>query len=120
MEMIVKAVQIIVALGIYNVWFLRLGKSTNWRGGNARSMKEEFAVYGLPSWSLGVIGFLKVLFATGLVVGVWVPGLTKPSAIGLGLLMAGAVTMHFKVKDPMLKSLPAFTLLVLCIFLAVL
>ena len=76
MAILVKTIQVVVALGIYNVWLLRFGKSTNWRGGTARTMKEEFAVYGLPGWFMGVVGFLKLLFATLLIVGLWVPVVT--------------------------------------------
>ncbi len=119
MDTVVSVVQIVIALGILNVWILRYGKSTTWRGGEARNMKEEFAVYGLPGWSVGLIGFLKLLCAASLIAGVWIPALTRPAAVGLGVLMLGAVAMHFKVKDPLKKSLPAFTLLVLCILVAV-
>lgn len=105
--------QIVIALGLLNVWLLRAGKPTRWRGGNARSMREEFEVYGLPSWFMSVIGFLKVSFAILLLAGVWFPSLAKPAAIGTAVLMAGAVVMHVKVKDPAGRSLPALALLVL-------
>ena len=118
MAILVKTIQVAVALGIYNVWLLRFGKSTNWRGGTARTMKEEFAVYGLPGWFMGVVGFLKLLFATLLIVGLWVPVVTRPAAAGLAVLMAGAVAMHFKVQDPPLRSLPAFVMLVLSLLVA--
>ena len=118
METIVLISQVIIALGIFNVWFLRIGKSTNWRGGDATTMREEFEVYGLPSWFVPVIGFLKVLFAIGIVVGIWYPALKQPAAIGMAVLMVGAITMHIKVKDPIQKSLPAFTMLVLSAIVA--
>ena len=111
-------IQIVIALGILNVWLLRYGKSTSWRGGEAKNMEEEFAVYGLPPWSVKAIGALKILFAVLLIVGVWFPVVTTPAAVGLGILMLGAVAMHVKVKDPLQKSLPAFTLLVLCAVVA--
>ena len=41
METVVQILQIVIALGIFNVWLLRPGQSTGWRGGAARSMKEE-------------------------------------------------------------------------------
>ena len=59
----ITIIQIIIALGIFNVWILRNGKPTGWRGGNAQNMKEEFSVYGLPGWFVWVVGFLKLLFA---------------------------------------------------------
>jgi uncharacterized membrane protein YphA (DoxX/SURF4 family) len=119
METVVTIVQVVVALGIFNVWLLRFGKSTGWRGGSAQNMKEEFQVYGLPGWLVGVIGFLKLLFAVLLIAGIWFPTVTKPAAIGMAVLMLGAVAMHFKVKDPPKKSLPAFTMLVLSLVVAV-
>jgi H+/Cl- antiporter ClcA len=120
MDTAVMIVQIIIALGIFNVWILRFGKSTNWRGGEAQNMKEEFAVYGLPAWFMVLIGFLKVCLAVLLIAGIWVPVLVVPAAIGMAVLMLGAVSMHVKVKDPPLRSLPAFTMLVLSLFVALL
>ena len=105
--------QIIIALGIFNVWLLRYNKSTGWRGGDAGNMKDEFATYGLPGWSVNVIGFLKVLLAVLLIIGIWVPMLVVPSAIGMALLMLGAITMHIKVNDSLKKSLPALSMLLL-------
>lgn len=119
MEPIIIICQIIIALGILNVWILRFGKSTNWRGGNATNMKEEFAAYGLPGWFMGVICFLKILFALSLLAGLWFQPLTKPAAAGMAILMLGAVSMHIRVKDPLKKALPAFTLLALCLLVAV-
>ncbi len=118
METLVIIIQIGIALGILNVWLLRYGKQTAWRGGEANNMKEEFKVYGLPVWFMGVVGFLKVLLAVLLILGIWFPSLTEPAAIGMAILMLGAVTMHVKVKDPLKKSLPAFTLLVLSLIVA--
>ncbi len=113
MELAANIAQIVIALGIANVWILRFRKATPWRGGTAGTMEEEFAVYGLPAWSVRVIGSLKLLLAAALIAGVWVPGLTQPAAIGLAVLMLGAVAMHVKVRDPLMRSLPALTLLVL-------
>jgi uncharacterized membrane protein YphA (DoxX/SURF4 family) len=118
MASIITILQVIIALGIFNVWFLRYGKPTGWRGGNAKNMKEEFAVYGLPGWFVGVVGFLKVLFAILLLVGIWYPGVVMPAALGIAVLMLGAVIMHIKVKDPIKKSFPALTMLVLSIVVA--
>ena len=113
MESIVLASRIVIALGLLNVWLLRAGKPTDWRGGDARNMKEEFAAYGLPGWFLWVVVFFKISLAILLLVGIWIPSVTKPAATGIALLMLGAVSMHLKVRDPIKKSLPAFSLLVL-------
>ena len=118
METAVTIVQVIVALGIFNVWLVRSGKATPWRGGSATNMKEEFAAYGLPDWSVQVIGFLKLACAVGLIAGIWFPVVTRPAAILLGMLMMGAISMHVKVNDPLKKSMPAFIMLVLCVVIA--
>jgi len=118
MDTAVMVIQVVVALGIYNVWLLRFGKATSWRGGSATSMKEEFAAYGLPPAAVGIVGGLKLLCATLLIVGIWVPVVTRPAAIGLAILMLGAISMHVKVKDPLEKSLPAATMLVLATIVA--
>jgi hypothetical protein len=113
MEAAAVTIQVIIALGIFNVWVVRQGKSTNWRGGNATNLREEFEAYGLPTWFMKLVGFLKLLFAASLIVGIWALALVKPAAAGMAVLMLGAVTMHLKVKDPTKKSLPALTVLVL-------
>jgi len=118
METAVIIIQIIIALGIFNVWILRFGKSTDWRGGTAANMTDEFQVYGLPGWSVQFVGFLKLMFAAGLIAGIWFPALTMPAAVGIAVLMLGAVAMHLKVRDPLKKSLPALTILVLSLIVA--
>lgn len=120
MEWIKIAMQLTIALGIYNVWLVRFGKATKWRGGSATNLKAEFEVYGIPQWFMMVVGFFKVTLATLLIVGIWVDILIGPAAFGMALLMTGALVMHIKVKDPLLKSLPAFTVFTLCVLLALL
>jgi len=106
--------QIIVALGLLNVWLLRSGSATDYRGGDARSLKEEFAAYGLPDVAFYVVGLLKVGSALALIAGLWMPELVAPAAGIVALLMVGALGMHVKVKDPLMKSLPAFLMLAMC------
>ena len=118
METILNIIQVVIALGILNVWVLRFSKASTWRGGDAKNMKEEFLAYGLPSWSVGVVGSLKIIFALMLIVGLWIPTLVQPAAIGISFLMLGAIIMHIKVKDSINKSLPAFSLLVLSAIVA--
>ncbi len=119
MEILITVCQIIIALGIFNVWVVRYGKETNWRGGEAKNMKEEFAAYGLPAGIMVLIGATKIILAICLIVGIWAPLLVKPAAAAMALLMLGAVSMHIKVKDSLQKSLPAFTMLVLSILVAI-
>ncbi len=111
MENIAIISQVIVALGIFNVWLIRSKYSTHFRGGDAKTLREEFDTYQLPMWFMQLVRFLKLLFAALLFAGVWVPSLVKPAAIGLAMLMLGAVAMHLKVKDPIVKSVPALSVL---------
>lgn len=117
MDYISIALQLIIGLSILNVWLLQYNKNTQWRGGDATTLKHEFEVYGLPDWSLYFIGFLKVSLAIALITGIWYPLLVNPAAIGLAILLAGSVLMHIKIKDPLKKSFPAFLFLVLCLLL---
>jgi len=113
MEVISVAAKLIIAAGIVNVWILRFSKATAYRGGSATSMKEEFATYGLSEGVMKLVGILKLLLAALLVIGIWVDVLVVPAATVMGVLMLGALAMHFKVGDPPMKSLPAFLMLVL-------
>lgn len=115
MDNLAKVIQAVIALGILNVWILRFGRSTNWRGGSAQNMTEEFAVYGLPRWFMLVIGFLKVSLAGLLIAGIWRPQLIPIAGGAMAALMLGAVLMHAKVQDPLKKSTPAATMLVLAL-----
>jgi hypothetical protein len=81
-------------------------------------MAEEFAAYGLPAWSVGTVGVVKVSAAIGLLVGLFIPQAVFPSSLVLALLMLGAVAWHVKIKDPPAKSVPAATVLLLTAYLA--
>ena len=118
MDILTLIIRLIIAAGIINVWIFRFGKTSIWRGGNAKNMQEEFSNYGLSKWFMLFIGFLKVIFALLLLLGIWVPVLTQPSALCIAVLMVGAIVMHFKIKDPLKKSLPAFIMLVLSLYVA--
>ncbi len=115
MQTVISVLQIIVALGLLNVWLLRFHKGTAYRGRDARSMREEFAVYGLPAWFTYFVGILKVGAALCLIAGLWLHFLVFPSALLVCILMLGALAMHWKVQDPLKKSLPALVMLALCI-----
>lgn len=113
MKIVSLIFQIVVALGLLNVWVLRFHKKTPFRGGDAQSMQQEFASYGLPKWCLSAVGGLKVVCALCLLAGIWIPVLVAPAAGIVSLLMLGAIAMHFKIRDPLIKSLPAGTVLAL-------
>lgn len=101
----------IVSLTVLNVWLLRFNKPTIYRGGQAKTMIEEFAAYGLSEAFVYIVGGLKVLAALGLVVGFYYKKLVAPSSAVIAVLMVGAIFMHFKVQDAAIKFLPASLML---------
>ena len=115
MHYLLLAFQIIVGISILNVWLIQANKNTRWRGGNATTIKEEFAAYGLPEWSVFAVGAIKVGLALALLAGIWFPALTFPAAIGLAAMLTGSVLMHFKIGDPLIKSFPAGLFLTMCL-----
>ena len=106
---------LIIALGIINVWLVRFQQETQWRGGEAKSLKEEFQVYGLPIWFMYIVGFMKITLAILLIIGMWIPKINLYTSIAMIILMIGAVIMHIKVNDPLKKSIPAFSIIILLI-----
>jgi hypothetical protein len=105
--------QLVVGLGLLNVWLVRSGSATAYRGGEARSLREEFAVYGLPTFAFYVVGGLKVASALVLIAGVLVTLPVRLAASVIAALMVGALVMHVKVGDPVKKAVPASVMLVL-------
>lgn len=104
--------QLVIAFGLINVWLIRFKKSTAYRGGNASDMFEEFKVYGLPRFMVYIVGSLKILIALTMLIGFIYPLILVPAGYLLAILMSGAILMHIKVKDPLMKALPA-----ICMFL---
>jgi len=120
MENIEILIQIVIALGIFNVWIVRFKKTSKYRGGDANNMKSEFKAYGFKDSFMKIIGFSKLLLACLLIAGIWIPFLVDPSAFLMGCLMVGAIGVHVKINDPLTKSLPAFIMLSLCAILIIL
>ena len=110
MELIL-ILQLIISIGLINVWFFRFNKATEFRAGNAKNMREEFQAYGLPAWSMYLVGAAKVIIAVLLIVSIWFKELLVYNLLALAVLMIAAVLMHIKVKDPIKKSYPALSIL---------
>ncbi len=119
MHSIITFLQWVVALGLVNVWLLRFNRATSYRGGQARTMREEFAAYGLPAWSLLVVGTLKIGAAVALIAGAWFPGGVLPAAAVICVLMVGALAMHWRMHDSIKKYVPAFAILVMSLTIVV-
>jgi uncharacterized membrane protein YphA (DoxX/SURF4 family) len=103
--------QVIAAIGLLNVWIFRFNKPTNYRGGSAKNLREEFQEYGLPVWCCYLVGVLKVISAILFIVGIWFNPVVLPASIVVTYLMSIAVLMHLIIRDPLKKAMPAITLL---------
>ena len=110
---LIIALKIIVGVSILNVWLLRKNKATKWRGGAAKTILEEFQVYGFSKSFCYFIGFLKVSLAILLLASIQFKTLTLLGALGLSILLVGSIIMHIRVKDAWYKSFPAFLFIVM-------
>jgi uncharacterized membrane protein YphA (DoxX/SURF4 family) len=118
-QSVLIVLQVIIALGLLNVWCLRANRATGFRGGNAKNIKEEFAVYGLSENFCYLVGFLKISCAILLLLGLWFEQLRLPAALIVSVLMLGAVAMHAKVRDPIKKTVPAALMLIMSVVVSV-
>jgi len=108
---------LVIAITLLNVWLIRYNKQTMYRGGDANSLAEEFSMYGLPKWLMYIVGSMKIIIAILLIVGVWLTSINIYCYIALVILMLGAIIMHLKVKDKIIKSVPALSILTLLLIL---
>lgn len=112
---IVTVLQAVVGLGLLNVWLVRAGWATAYRGGDAKTLREEFRIYGLPTWSFRVVGGIKITAALILLAGIWVDLPVELAAQVVSVLMLGSISMHLKVGDPPRRSIPAGLVLLMCV-----
>jgi len=113
MDTVVTAAQIIIALGIFNVWIIRRDWETAYRPEGAKGIVEEFRRYGLPDWVRTAVGATKISLAVLLLVGLVITPITRPAAGLMALLMVAAISAHVRVNDPWTKSVPAAAMLAL-------
>jgi uncharacterized membrane protein YphA (DoxX/SURF4 family) len=101
--------QALVAASIFFVWVVRY-----------ENIVEEFRHYRLPNWLRDLVGILKLTFALLLLLGITRHLLALVGSVGIAALMVCAWVVHLRVKNPVSKMLPALTLLVLSLAIAVL
>lgn len=114
-----SVLQVIVGLGLLNVWLLRRHSATAYRGGEAKNLKEEFATYGLPAPMFYIVGGLKIVCGMLLLVGLAFAPVVLPAAAVVAVLMLGAVVMHLKVGDRVSKYVPAALMLAMSVAICV-
>ena len=108
--------KLIVSLSILNVWLIRANKPSEYRGGSASTIKEEFAAYGLSETMMKLVGFVKCILAVLLLVSIAYQPLEIFAVAGICATMLGAIVMHFKINDEPKKSMPAAVFFILTLF----
>lgn len=106
---------VLVSGTVFNVWLFNMDQASPYRGSAAPNLKEEFLAYGLSENIFYLIGGIKLLAALALFFGLRVKQTVVPSAQIIAVLMIGAIGMHFKVADPLLRSVPAIGMLAMCL-----
>jgi DoxX-like family len=106
MKVLMIIIQIGIALSLSYIWIFRY-----------KNMIAEFKHFGLPD-SLRIFTCVaKLAISTMLIVGIWYPTLITISLQCLTVLMIFALLAHAKVKNPIMKRVPAMTVLTLSLLL---
>lgn len=110
--------QLFLGIAMWDVWMFRYRTPGIFRGGDSTTMEEEFKVNGLSDSFRKLIRILKLSAGTLVIAGVWMDIAALIGGMMLVFLMAGAVSMHIKVKDPLYKAFPSFSFLLMSIWIA--
>jgi len=108
MENIAILAQLIVSISVIIVWVFRYD-----------NIVEEFKHYGISDLLRNIVGASKISLATILIVGICyeMSDLLVASSLGMAFLMICAQYSHIKVKNPWIKFVRSFILLVLSLFI---
>lgn len=71
-----------------------------------QSMRVEFTRYGLGGYRV-LTGWLQLLGASGLVLGIWLPTVGFAAALGISLQMLAGLGVRIRIRDKWLQCLPA-------------
>ena len=115
--MLIITLKILVPAFIISVWCFRQKRKTPFRAGEATSLQEEFAYYGLSREMFYVAGLIKISLAIMLFASVWFDQLTIASALGLSIMMLSAFLCHIKVRDKMFRTVPSLIIFALSLTL---
>ena len=101
---IVEALKIISSVAIFFVWVVRYD-----------NIKKEFVEYNLPSWVRDLVGILKLSFATMLQFSN--QEVVKIGALGISVLMFGAVATHLRLKSNFRRYIASVAMLSISCFI---
>lgn len=99
-QTILLLIKTLVLSSILFVWVIRY-----------QNIVEEFKHFAYPNWLRDLVGIFKITFVILLLNSD--PSLVKIGSMGIVVLMSAALLTHLKVKNPVFKMLPSFTLLIL-------
>ena len=99
--------QLIVSISVISVWVFRYD-----------NIVLEFKQYDISNLLRNIVDASKISLATILILGIWYTELLVVSSLLMAFLMICAQFYHIKVKNPLIKYVPSFLLLVLSLFIA--
>ena len=105
-ESIVSALKILTAVTVFFVWVVRY-----------ENIKKEFLHYNLPNWVRDPVGILKISFT--LMIQSSDNEVVIIGGAGIAFLMSAAIITHLRVKNPIHKMLPAFTMLTISLIILI-
>jgi uncharacterized membrane protein YphA (DoxX/SURF4 family) len=105
MGIVAAIFQVLLGLG-----FLMAGGSKLASAKQSVQQREHLRV--VP-WFWTLTGALEVLGALGVLVGLFIPALAALAALGLALVMVGAVVTHFRASQPLASNIPTIVLFAL-------
>src|SRR6056300_1937039 len=80
------------------------------------NIKDEFKHFNLPKWLRDLVGIFKFAFAIMLLNDSL--EIVHFGAIGIALLMIAALLTHLRLKSPLPRMLPSFSLLCACLIIS--
>ena len=96
--------KVILSISLFFVWVVRYENIT-----------EEFKGYTYPYWFRDFVGILMLSFSAMILKNE--NELIILGCLGIIILMIGALWTHYMVKNPLQKTIPAFAVLGLCLFI---
>ena len=106
MENLTQILQVVVAATVFFVWTFRI-----------HNVIREFKLFGFNEIQGSLVGATKLALSTLLIVGIWYAHLVFIPACLLACFMIGAQYYHYKIRDPFIKYVPSFVLLLLSLII---
>jgi hypothetical protein len=99
---IFEVLRIVIMASVLFVWVVRY-----------ENIVLEFKQYNLPNWLRDLVGILKISFV--IMLNSDDSALVLLAASGIIFLMLAALITHLRIKNPVSKMLPAFSLMLMSI-----